>query len=136
MNTTRRYLLACLGYAGTLAGGLLSARPLPLALPGAASLPDDAAARLRRLVDDRVHARLLGGGYRAQCPAESHPEVLTRLILDAVAPLDRSPQALRHELLLPALDRRVRAEFGSGTTVRIGGWILALTEARLCALCA
>jgi hypothetical protein len=136
MSYTRRYLLVCLGYAGSIgAGPLLPGRMPPAGLPAAARLPD-AAARLRRLVDDRVHARLLGGSYRAQYPAESDPEVLARLILDAVAPLDRSPQALRHELLLPALDGRVRAEFGSGTTVRVDGWILAITEARLCALCA
>ena len=136
MSYTRRYLLACLGYAGTLAGRQLPKQLLLTALPAAASLPDDAAATLRRLVDDRAQARLLGIGYRAQCPGESRPELLTRLILDAVAPFDRSPQALRHELLLPALDGRVRAEFGSGKTVRISGWVLALTEARLCALCA
>jgi len=142
MSYTRRYLLTCLGYAGSLAAGLPptglppTGRPLPAALPAAASVPGDAVATLRRLVDDRAHARRLGGSYRARYPAESDPGVLTRLILDAVAPVDRSAQALRHELLLRALDQRVRAEFGSGTTVRVGGWILALTEARLCALCA
>jgi hypothetical protein len=33
------------------------------------------------------------------------------------------------------MDARVRAEFGAGDVVRVGGWVLARTEARLCALC-
>jgi len=137
MNHTRRYLLACLGYAGGLsAGGSPWGRRLSEALPAAAGVPDHAASSLRRLLDDRTHARQLGADYRARFPAESDPEVLTRLILDAVAPFDRSPGQLRRELLLPALHQSVRAEFGAGTTVQVRGWILALTEARLCALCA
>jgi hypothetical protein len=136
MSYTRRYLLSCLGYASGLGAALLSA-----ARPAAASAPQqDAATTLRRLLDDlvedRAFARLLGSAYRAQYPAESDPEVLTRLILDAVTPHDRSPRSLERQQLLPALDRRVRAEFGAGTTLQVGGWILALTEARLCALCA
>jgi hypothetical protein len=33
------------------------------------------------------------------------------------------------------LDARLRVEFGAGDIVRLDGWILARTEARLCALC-
>lgn len=32
------------------------------------------------------------------------------------------------------LEARVRAEFASGTTVQLDGWVLSRTEARLCAL--
>ena len=37
--------------------------------------------------------------------------------------------------LLSVVDARVRAEFGAGDIVRVHGWVLARTEARLCALC-
>jgi hypothetical protein len=130
MSYTRRYLLSCLGYATGLGVGLR-----PAALAAAASAPDDAAAALRLLLDDRTHARALGGSYRAQFPAESDPAVLTRLVLAAVAPHAGGEQSLRRERLLPAFDRCVRAEFGAGDTLRLDGWVLARTEARLCALC-
>jgi hypothetical protein len=130
MSYTRRYLLTCLGYASGLGVGLR-----PAALAAAASAPDDAAAALRLLLDDRARARVLGGSYRAHCPAESDPAVLARLILAAVAPHGGGQRPLRRELLLPAFDRCVRDEFGAGSTVRLDGWILARTEARLCALC-
>jgi len=130
MSYTRRYLLTCLGYACGLGVGLRSA-----ALAAAASVPDDAAAALRLLLDDRTRARALGGSYRAHCPVESDPALLTRLILDALAPHHGGQQPLRRELLLPVFDRCVRAEFGAGDTVELSGWILARTEARLCALC-
>jgi len=130
MSYTRRYLLTCLGYASGLGLGLRSAT-----LAAAVSVPADAAAALRSLLDDRTHARALGGSYRAHCPAESNPAVLTRLILDALALHDGGRQPLQRELLLPAFDRRVRAEFGAGDTVQLRGWIVARTEARLCALC-
>jgi hypothetical protein len=129
MHTTRRLLLTGLGYAGLAA--TLRAR----ACWAAVGAPDDAIATLRGLLDDRAQARVLGAGYRALCPAESEPGVLARLILQRVAPAERSDGAPSRDWLLPALDRCVRAEFGAGDTVRVGGWILARSEARLCALC-
>lgn len=46
---------------------------------------------------------------------------------------DRSPERPR---LRAALDRRIRADFAESETVRVQGWVLSRTEARLCALAA
>ena len=129
MLYTRRYLLASLGCASGVSAALG-----PGSLLAASAVPCDAIARLRGLVDDQASARQLGRSYRALFPVESDPAELARLILGSLA-CTGNPQTLKRDELLTALDQRVRAEFGAGHTLPVEGWILSLTEARLCALC-
>jgi hypothetical protein len=96
---------------------------------------DDAVASLRSLLDDHASACRLGRIYRRQFPAESDPSLLAHLILQALAPGGADRQRLERNAMLPALERQVCKEFGNGDTVQVGGWVLARTEARLCALC-
>ena len=130
MPYTRRFVLACLGAVTGL--------PLMLRLsPGLAAERSVglSAATLRSLIADPLRARILGCSYRAQFPAEDHPGVLTGLIGSSLGLGDAGAAALNRDALLCVLDARVRAEFGAGDIVRADGWVLARTEARLCALC-
>jgi hypothetical protein len=130
MRHTRRQLLLSLGSASGVSFALM-----PRVLLAGTLAIDAATARLRSLVDDQAGARPLGRMYRRQFPAEADAAVLTQLILSSLAPGAANSRALAREDLLAALERRVCDEFGNGQTVQVGGWILARTEARLCALC-
>jgi hypothetical protein len=90
----------------------------------------------RRSILKAALALLLPAGRAAASPADffAHPEsaaVIGRAYLE-IAPDDAAASRL-----LPgdhdALRERIVDDFASGRTVRIDGWILAVTEARLCA---
>lgn len=130
MRKTRRFVLACLACAPGL--------PLMLRSSSGFAAGDGGelnAATLRSLVADPRRARILGFSYRAQFPVEDHPGVLTELIRSSLALGDSGAAALNRDALLSVLDARVRSEFVAGNIVRVDGWVLARTEARLCALC-
>jgi hypothetical protein len=104
-------------------------------LPLLARAPfEDRAQTLRALVVDHRRARHLGQRYVAQVPVERDAVVLARLI-DAALMDDHAATVDDRAALADALDARIRAEFGAGQIVRVDGWVLARTEARLCALC-
>jgi hypothetical protein len=130
MRNTRRLVLSCLACTPGLPLILHSGWAL-----GAGDGCEPSAATLRCLVADPRRARMLGNSYRAQYPAEAHPEVLTGLIRSALGLDGRGAAPLSLDGLLSVVDARVRAEFGGGDIVRVAGWVLARTEARLCALC-
>jgi hypothetical protein len=118
---------------------LSCAASLPLLSRAALSMtvapPLERARALRALVIDRVRARRLGQRYLAQVPLEREPAVLARLIDAALK--DRAAAGIANRArLADALEAQIRAEFGAGQIVRVDGWVLARTEARLCALCA
>lgn len=92
--------------------------------------------RLSSLLTHRDSARIIGHEYLRVAPAEATPEVLLTLLVDRLPAGHRtlriaSDRELREFLLLAA-----RRDFGEGRTVEVGGWIISLTEARLCALTA
>jgi hypothetical protein len=97
--------------------------------------PDQLAATLRTLVDDHAAARRFGLLYVRQVPAEADPGVLARLILGSTVAGQVDGLAPDRSSLRRRLDAKVRDDFSSGTTVRLDGWVLSRTEARLCALC-
>lgn len=72
--------------------------------------------------------RDLGRRYREAVPAERDSSALRTAIL-----LSR-PWASRLGLGRTSLADQVRADFAEGRTVVVGGWLLAATEARQCAL--
>jgi hypothetical protein len=132
MRFTRRQTLMLLGWSASL--------PILTSSRSVLAAPDIAASRLaqlKALTHDSQLAPILGRAYRAAYPAEAVAATLSRLLcLDlglADAPDSRSVPD-RQELLA-ALDARVRAQFSAGQTVVVQGWVLARTEARLCALC-
>jgi hypothetical protein len=105
--------------------------PLPLqafASPAAAKLTSR-RAQLCELISNADEARRVGSLYRARFPLEAAAEELTRRIWIDLAIEDTDRGALAS-----ALERRAREQFGSGETVLVRGWVMARTEARLCAL--
>jgi hypothetical protein len=130
MRQTRRFVLVSMG--------CVSGLPLMLAADFGFctdSLTDETAARLRALVADAQRARTLGRSYRAQFPEEARPPALTGLLCSSLGLGAQGIAALDNDALLSRLDSRVREDFSCGDTVQLNGWVLARTEARLCALC-
>ena len=65
--------------------------------------------------------RQIGTKYRATTPAEAREDILIQLLTT-----DGNPTG--------QLIRKVKDDFTTGRTVTVDGWVLALTEARQCAL--
>jgi hypothetical protein len=96
---------------------------------------DELATRLGSLLYDRAAARRLGSLYVRQVPAEDDPHTLARLAIGAQQANDVDSIDLDGLSLRRRIDAQVRGDFVSGNTIRVDGWILSRTEARLCALC-
>ena len=87
----------------------------------------EAECMLSALFTNRRSAAIVGQVYLQQHPEEANVETLLAGIDAAhLPPAERAPLT----------DRRIRADFAAGRVVTIDGWILARTEARLCALAA
>jgi hypothetical protein len=65
--------------------------------------------------------RQIGTKYRATTPAEAREDVLTQLL---TTDGDQTQQLIH----------KVNDDFATGRTVTVDGWVLAVTEARQCAL--
>jgi hypothetical protein len=74
-----------------------------------------------------AHVRALGTHYRANVPAENSISALR----DAIA-TERS--RLHLAWLQKSIDDTVHEDFAAGRTVIVDGWVIAVTEARQCAL--
>ena len=117
---TRRWLLglsALLPFSrtGTLFAGARE--------PAGAGVPP----ALARLLPARADAAIIGRTYLASSPQEGDPVKLVRHFM-AMA---ESTGDLR-----TAIGNRLRKDFDERKTVRVRGWVLSRTEARLCALSA
>lgn len=120
----RRRLL--LGGAAVAAAALLGPRALAITVERLRGL-DDPAQRLRSLVRHPESAAVLGRAYLAVNPDEASAPRLVALIAGSTDTADATATSLSD---------RIRAEFDAGELVRLDGWIVSRTEARLCALCA
>jgi hypothetical protein len=82
------------------------------------------------------NAKVVGLAYLQQLPEERDPNVLLDRIFEGVTDrrsvLTAAGTGRRRAILL----EQTRDDFAMGRTVKIDGWILSLTEARLCALVA
>lgn len=86
------------------------------------------------LLHDLAGARAIGIRYLADAPEERDAAFLTRELFDGIGGVPRTaPQRAAARRVIAA--RRAR-DFATGDTVLIDGWILARSEARLCALAA
>jgi hypothetical protein len=129
MLLTRRTLLTGFAPAGVLA--LIA--PAVLATP---ALEHSRAqlARLRALMRDQHSARAIGKIYLRGTPEEADRQGLVMLILAAMAlPASELPR-IPASRLASLLHETISADFSSGRTVNLHGWILSVTEARVCAL--
>lgn len=115
----RRTLLRFAAMIALFVPARLRAAPAPQqadALRGFFRHPDSAAA--------------IGRAYLHIHPEEADPQRLLARLLPDAEPL------LAREDLRRALAARQAADFAGGRTLRLDGWVLSLTEARLCAAAA
>ena len=83
----------------------------------------------------RCSARVIGREYLREYPDEADLNHLLELSCKSsearIPPTERD-----RRVLAPRLERRLREDFRTGRTVRVSGWGLSRTEARLCAMAA
>lgn len=119
----RRLLFAAVGLAASASLGLRM-------VDGAVQrlISTDETRVLRSLIAHPESAAQLGRAYLAARPDEASASRLTSLILDERATVTGDEPA--------RVTAHVGEDFEAGRVVVVNGWILSLTEARLCALCA
>jgi hypothetical protein len=123
VHVTRRRLL-----------GLASAVAIICRVCAVAAAPADhrssvgeRAALVNSLVPDLAAARRVGALYLAQTLSENDPDLLWTALFGAAGGGDRA----RCRRILAA---RITDDFRSSNVVRLRGWVMARSEARLCAL--
>jgi len=100
---------------------LLAAFLLPTRGTASAAAVGKAQAALRSLFSDLPSARAIGAAYIGKNPADRiDPAIL--------------PTCLTATDLRSTIAARVRDDFSNSRVVSVDGWMLAVTEARLCAL--
>lgn len=128
--TKRRFLQALVSL-----GAITLARPVWALLPGSVRCrPDPLAVGLAGLFVHQDSAAQVGRAYLRTFPGEADAERLVSRLC--------ASDPLKHRTLLNAdLKRCVellalthRQDFEKGRIVKVDGWILSETEARLCAL--
>jgi len=114
----------------------LAAALAPVGLVGFAwtNFPALRRAALESLLTDMSGARAIGVRYLALAPEEADRAELAASLFSGFSEPPGSP--IEFTRLRGTLAARRDRDFASGDTVVIGGWILARTEARLCALAA
>ncbi|MGH8895972.1 MAG: hypothetical protein ACRDZ4_02850 [Egibacteraceae bacterium] len=127
----RRLLMGAMGGFG-LSLGLRSLRPWPWI---AQSRGAD-AARLARLLKHERSARVVGQEYLRAAPAEAERDALAGLVVGRLPAQHRTLSTVTDHQLRELLVLAVRQDFQEGRTVELHGWVVSLTEARLCALAA
>ena len=119
-------------FAVAAAVAVVAQSQLPGAVPRAqpALLP----ARLAALLAHTESAKVIGREYLLSYPQEAAVDTLldqiaARVVVGDVGPFRMSDQRLREQL-----DAVVRTDFAADRIVKLRGWVLSATEARLCAL--
>lgn len=114
--------------------GLLGLGPLRVSIAVAHRTPSDPrTTRLKELIPHTESAVVIGREYLRMASADREPGHLAALISSCCGErvFDSDGEALRRSLV-----RRTRQDFAEGHIVRIHGWMLSVTEARLCGLVA
>ena len=123
--TRRRFLRASLGSTALVTGSILAGTTLRSGAP---------ASPVDRLVSlfPAASAAVIGRAYLGTRPDVVDLDGIVAALrqkLPALAMPDRASDRRLRTLL----DARTRADLGDGDVVRVDGWILARTEALLCA---
>jgi hypothetical protein len=130
----RREFLRRIGGAALSALGLAGAA---VTTPGCAPSRDPLSEALASFFEDPDRAAAVGVVYLEHFPDEADSQTLlarlfARLFEMGVAGA-REQAAADPEALVARLRAQHREDFAVGRTVRLAGWALSLTEARLCA---
>jgi hypothetical protein len=109
-------------------------------LPGVAALQRAQQAllpvRLAGLLAHTESAKAIGSEYLRLYPQHAKIEVLLDQIASRLAASDVGLFSITDHSLREQLDGMVRADFAVDRVVKLRGWVLSATEARLCALAA
>ena len=84
---------------------------------------------LSRLFDENTLMQA-GKAYIQKVPAENDDDKLIQLLADNISIANSSDEKAIHAYL----DEKIKHDFETGNTVLVKGWVLAVTEARQCAL--
>ncbi|MGH8887216.1 MAG: hypothetical protein ACRDYX_18995 [Egibacteraceae bacterium] len=79
---------------------------------------------------------MVGQEYLRAAPAEAEGDALAGLVVGQLPAQHRALSAVTDRQLRDLLLLAVRQDFQEGRTVDLHGWLVSLTEARLCALAA
>ena len=131
MNSNTRRTLLKRFVLSVLAGAL----PAPLRALGSTSPTHSPPSCLIRCLSNQDGARALGMRYLAIAPHEADPLALARLVAGSSRRLLTLAGA-DVVTLRALLAKQQRSDFAGGRVVNIDGWLLSLTEARICALAA
>lgn len=111
------------------------------ALAGAAAGPISCARNrgplreaLVALFDDPERAGTVGAAYLKQAPDEASIEALLAKLFGNEIPAARAQAASDPSALYERLRSQHEQDFDAGRVANVGGWILSLTEVRVCAL--
>jgi hypothetical protein len=127
LRVTRRTFIA--GLVAGIAGAALGLR---LYWSGGSAARE--ARRLAGVLQHPDSAALLGRLYLDGNPREADAARLLTLIGASPGPALPPVSAATNEALRARLEERIRNDFINGDTVAVDGWLLSITEARLCAL--
>jgi hypothetical protein len=125
----RREFLQRLGLgtasAFALAGGVLG---------GCGRDRDPLRNALASFFDDPERAGAVGAAYRRATPTESTIDALLARVLDAGVAEARALAATDPGALYERLRAQHESDFAFDRVANVGGWMLSLTEARVCAV--
>jgi len=92
------------------------------------------SSRLAHLWQYQPSARVLGQEYLRVTPAEAKQKTLTALVVNRLPAKYRTLSAVTDRQLRDHLLAAARRDFIQARTVQLDGWMMSLTEARLCAI--
>jgi hypothetical protein len=93
-------------------------------------------ARLAAILTHKDSANVIGLAYTQQHPQEANAHTLLDRIVSSSTTGELEQFDGTDESLRQLLDGMIREDFGHDRIVKLQGWVLAITEARLCALAA
>jgi hypothetical protein len=92
--------------------------------------------QLAALLAHPQSAKVIGIEYLRAYPGEADMDMLLDLIVSQLGASDAGLFASAEHQLRERLDTSIRADFAADRIVKLHGWVLSATEARLCALIA
>ena len=126
-TTSRRQFLT---FTLTAGGALLA----QASLPGWLTLDRAPGARLARLLEHQESAQVVGAEYLKKYPQEADARLLQDRIAAGLAGGYAALAQASDSAIRQLIADRVRQDFETEQIVKLQGWILSVTEARLCAL--
>ena len=94
------------------------------------------SALLAQTLQNRESASVVGRAYLAGISRMPGVKELERMILSSAGIAANEVQSMGHDKLHERLLGRVKLDFQEHQTVKVNGWVLSVTEARLAALVA